>query len=232
MVETRKPKVLLVEREVDGSTGLAEALEQTALDVRRVPDGVSGIDAALRHRPDVILCADDIPPDGGVALCRRVRGDDSLRAAHLIVVAGDAAGVIRALDAGADDAVERTYRADVLHAKIRAGLRLRRLRETAAEDRQKGAVRALAAALGHEVNNPLTALLGHLELVLRYVERGDSERVEHHLRRAGEVAGRIGQVAHRLSRLVEPRRRPYLDDQEMIDLSPDEETVGGYGISA
>jgi len=232
MAEMRKPKILLVEADRPGAVGLGTVLESTTVAVRRAPDGVAGVDAALRHRPDVIVCAEEILPDGGLAFCRRVKNDPDLRCVHTIVVTDGADGVVRALDAGADDAVERPYRTDTLLARIRAGLRIQRLRRDLVDRQRTEALRTLAATLGHEVNNPLTALFGHLELTLRYVEQGDSVRVEHHLRRANEVAGRIGRVAHRLSHLVEPRRLTYLGENDMLDLSQEDEALEGYRTPA
>ena len=76
----------------------------------------------------------------------------------------------------------------------------------------------MATTLGHEINNPLTALLGHMELMMQYLEKGDSARVQHHIRQAGEVSNRIAEVARRLESLSEPRMTTYLGELQMLDL--------------
>jgi len=125
---------------------------------------------------------------------------------------------IAGLDAGADDFLGKPMEREELLARIRSGLRVRKLQYELAQVQREAALVEIAVTMGHEINNPLTALFGHLELTLQYLERADPDRIQHHLRQAGEVGNRIAEVAHRLISLRNPETKPYLEEVEMLDL--------------
>jgi two-component system, NtrC family, sensor kinase len=74
-----------------------------------------------------------------------------------------------------------------------------------------------AIAIQHEVNNPLTALLGNVALLEDDTMTAD-ERSQC-LRTIAEQAVRIGAVVRRLSTLRDPRSVEYIRGSRMIDLS-------------
>ena len=55
------------------------------------------------------------------------------------------------------------------------------------------------ARLIEEINDPLTALLGHLELMSTALDERDVSRVRHHLAESVRLAQRIGAAARRLT---------------------------------
>ncbi|MDE3127773.1 MAG: hypothetical protein KGL38_07190, partial [Gemmatimonadota bacterium] len=72
-------------------------------------------------------------------------------------------------------------------------------------------------ALQHEINNPLSALLGHAELMMMdEKERGEENE---HVRVIHEQARRIADVMKRLRRLRDPRTVEYVAGARMLDLS-------------
>jgi signal transduction histidine kinase len=82
-----------------------------------------------------------------------------------------------------------------------------------------------AAAVNHEINNPLMALVGNLELLLRRSEQFDPDSVTK-LSRIREAAERIRTVTHDLMRIQEARSVPYPGGGRMIDIegSPKRDT--------
>jgi len=73
-------------------------------------------------------------------------------------------------------------------------------------------------ALEHEINNPLSALLGHAELLV--MEGGLSTEQLEQVGIIQEQAARIAQVVRRLARLKNPQSVEYLAGSLMLDLSP------------
>ena len=72
-------------------------------------------------------------------------------------------------------------------------------------------------ALEHEINNPLSALLGHAELLL--MDRSLAAEHQEQLHIIQEQAARIAQVVRRLAKLKNPQSVEYLAGARMLDLS-------------
>lgn len=94
--------LLLIEDDAESRRATA-ALFDGNWRVIEAGDGEEGIQLALQHRPDVILCDLLMPKTTGFQVCRAVR--QQLQPAKIIVFSGRDYGVDRetALDAGADD---------------------------------------------------------------------------------------------------------------------------------
>jgi phosphoribosyl 1,2-cyclic phosphodiesterase/ActR/RegA family two-component response regulator len=83
----------------------AELLRRADWHVLEACDGESGIEMAIQHRPDVILCDLMMPRGNGFQVCRAVRKHMELRNTKIIVVTGRDYTADRksAEEAGADD---------------------------------------------------------------------------------------------------------------------------------
>jgi DNA-binding response OmpR family regulator len=183
-------------------------------------DGHEGLQRTRELKPDFVLCDWVMPRLDGVQYCRSVKSDPSLRETYVALISSrnTTDDRVAGLDAGADDFLAKPWDIEELMARVRAGVRLRRLQDELRKAEHQAALVEMATTLGHEINNPLTALFGHMELLLQYVEQGNSARTDHHLREAGNVAGRIAEVVQRLIRLSEPETKKYLGDLRMVDL--------------
>jgi DNA-binding response OmpR family regulator len=151
----------------------------------------------------------------GPELVRRVRETPSLVATYCVLITGrDLKGQkVLGLEGGADDYLLKGGDPAELLARVRVGSRVRRLE-------QRSALLAMAATLGHEINNPLTAVVGYLDLMEEAVRAGDGAAAAGHATRVREGAERIRLVVERLVRLSDPRLKNYLAGSSMLDLGP------------
>jgi DNA-binding response OmpR family regulator len=159
-------------------------------------------------------------------VCRRIRGHEAGREAFVIIVTArdgrdDLANV---LEAGADDYVTKPSSPENLRARLEIAKRriaqdeLRRTAEAElARSRWLAGIGETTIALEHEINNPLSALLGHAELLL--MDHGLTDEQQEQLHIIQEQAARIAQVVRRLARLKNPQSVEYLAGSMMIDLS-------------
>ncbi len=99
----RMSTVLIIEDDADSRTTLAELFAIDDWEVLEAKDGDAGVDLAIRHRPELILCDLLMPKSNGFQVCRTIR--DQLQPTKIIVVSGRDYGVDRtsALQAGADE---------------------------------------------------------------------------------------------------------------------------------
>ncbi len=222
-----QPSLLVIDDDPSIRLVLDRFLGGAGFSVHQAPDGRAGLAATETHRPEVVLCDWVMPELDGIEYCRRIKSDPQLKSTFVTVLTSrdGIQDKVTALDAGADGFLTKPIRPDEVLASVRAALRIRELQRELADARHKAALVELAAMLGHEINNPLTALFGHLELLLQHIEAGDQANMMHHVRRAADVSGRIAEVAKRLTSLTEPRTTTYLGSVKMLDLSEGDDPV-------
>ena len=98
-----KSSVLIIEDDEDGRRAVAKLFARADWKVFEAADGDSGVELAIRHRPEVILCDLLMPRSNGFQVCRTIRRQ--LQPTKIIVVSGRDYAVDRAsaLEAGADE---------------------------------------------------------------------------------------------------------------------------------
>jgi phosphoribosyl 1,2-cyclic phosphodiesterase/CheY-like chemotaxis protein len=97
------PSVLIIEDDTDSRRGMAELFAREDWKVLEAGDGDTGVDLAIRHRPELILCDLLMPKSNGFQVCRTIR--QQLQPTKIIVISGRDYAVDRAtaLEAGADE---------------------------------------------------------------------------------------------------------------------------------
>ena len=83
------------------------------------------------------------------------------------------------------------------------------------------AITETAVTVNHEINNPLTAILGNVQLLLLHREDLDDD-LRNKLTVIEESASKIKDVTQRLLRLTSARATDYASGVSMIDLSESE----------
>jgi DNA-binding response OmpR family regulator len=123
--ETMRPgtRVLVVEDDRYIRELMAMELEHRGLEVLCVPDGPSGLEAAGRFRPDIVVLDVMLPGLDGVGVLKRLRTSGS-RVPVVMLTARDApTDKIHSLDLGADDYLTKPFHVEELLARMRAVLR-------------------------------------------------------------------------------------------------------------
>jgi len=187
--------------------------------VHHARDGEEGLELTRSIRPDVVLC--DRGPSGldGISYTSAVKADPALRNTYvaLFTAHGAPEQQIQGLDAGADACLVKPVAVDELRAFVRVGLRVRQLQRELAQSERRAALTELARTLTREISDPVTALFGHVELLTRYVDRGEEERVRHHVRQAGLISHRLAETARRLAAIDESTNEAFPLDTPASD---------------
>src|SRR3712207_6350349 len=112
------PTVLLIEDDDESRRATSELFAREQWTVLEAGDGEVGIDLALKHRPEVILCDLLMPKANGFQVCRAIR--QQLQPTKIIVISGRDYGVDRAsaLEAGADEYLVKPITWDLLSSSI------------------------------------------------------------------------------------------------------------------
>jgi DNA-binding response OmpR family regulator len=192
-----------------------------------VSTGEEALAVYQREHPPLVILDVVMPGSNGLDVCRRIRADEAGRDTFILIVTGlDAPDTLQmALDAGADDYLGKPVLIEQFHARViiaERNIAQRRARRAAEEALARAqwlaGIGETSLALQHEINNPLTALLGNAALLQSgdYSKREERDFVEAIV----EQAVRIGAVVQRLSSLKDPQSVSYVRGTRMLDLSP------------
>jgi len=210
--------ILVVDDDESTTFILRKRLERAGYQVAVAANMDEGL-KALDERPfDLVLSDVMMPQASGMEFCRRIRACGRLRHIPVILVSArdEVESIVAGLDAGADDYLPKPFNPEELLARVRTQLRIKDLQEQLLEAEQQKVVGQLAGAAAHEINQPLTILMGYAEMLLKMVE-GEPElagRVKAILQSADEIAG----VVKRIQRLRGYRTKPYVDQSHIVDL--------------
>ena len=206
-------RIFLVDDDEVSLKVLETILKSDGSRVRTFRDPREALRAMAAEPPDVLVADWVMPGMDGPDLMKEVRKDPALASTYcLLVTAHDARGrKVTGLLVGADDYLTKPVSESELIARIRVGMRVRRLE-------RQSLYQATAAMLGHEINNPLTAVLGYLEMVRAHVKAGETAKAAEGLDRIEEGADRIREVVSKFLAVQDPKLRTMLPGSRMVDI--------------
>ena len=157
---SRRARVLVVEDNPEVRAMLVDLLS-VSFEVLVAADGLAGLQSVRRQRPDLVLSDVMMPGLSGTQLCKAIKADPVIAATPVILLTarGGTDAAIEGFASGADEFVEKPFHPRVLVARVQAQLRLRSLSLQVTASARLAAVGTLAAGVGHEVRNPVNAVL-------------------------------------------------------------------------
>ncbi len=212
----RPISVVLVDDDATSLRILETYLLQDGCEVRAFRDPREALGSMERDPPDVLVSDWLMQGMDGPDLLKAIRASTMLQGTYCILVtAHDLKGrKVTGLLVGADDYLAKPVSEMELLARIRVGLRVRRLERQAM-------MAAMAATLGHEVNNPLTGVFGYLDLARGHLKAGQGDEALEDLARAEEAAERIRGVVAKILSTQDPKLKGILPGTAVIDVHGD-----------
>jgi len=208
------PTILVIEDESLLRAEVAEWLMFEGYTAITAEDGVAGVEKALQHLPDLIVCDILMPRLDGYDVLLEIRSNSktadipfvflTARAAHEDIRAG--------MNLGADDYLTKPFtRVDLLQAiksrlEITAARRLKikdeieDLRTELAKEQEQRLIKGkLVGMFSHDFRNPLATILSSISLLRDYADRMDDKRRLAHMNR---VDASVRQLLHMLDDML------------------------------
>lgn len=164
-----------------------------------------------------------MPGIEGPELCSRVRELEHGKLLHLILLTAREAreDLFKGLEAGANDYITKPFDRDELKARFEVGQRVIELQEALIKAERYHVLTQAAGAAAHEINQPLTTLLGTADLMLMKLPEDDPNRETFEtFQKAGE---RIRDIVKKMQTLRDIVTRPYIQGVEIIDFDASSE---------
>ena len=105
-------KILIVDDEPHIVDMLAYNFEKEKMVIHKAYTGQEAIDAAVKHRPDIILLDVMLPDFDGIEVCERIRANSSLKNSLIVFLSarGEDYSQVAGYKAGADDYMVKPIR--------------------------------------------------------------------------------------------------------------------------
>ncbi|HEY7930446.1 MAG TPA: hybrid sensor histidine kinase/response regulator [Steroidobacteraceae bacterium] len=194
-------KCLLVDDLEENLLALAALLQRDDIEILTARSGVEALDLLLRHEFALIILDVQMPEMDGFELAELIRGSERTRHVPLMfVTAGnrDEHRIFKGYEAGAVDFLYKPIEPRMLLSKADTFFQLHRQKAQIAQELQQRTqtlqmIEMFNAVLGHDLRNPLNAILTSAYVLQRRVADDIAQ----------ETARRILSSGRRMSRMIE-----------------------------
>ncbi|MCP4693390.1 MAG: diguanylate cyclase [Desulfobacterales bacterium] len=215
-----KMNILIVDDKMENILALEKFLRKPDLNILRATSGREALSLMGEHDFALVLLDVHMPRMDGFETAERMRGNAETRHIPIIFISDmrkERKHVFKAYESGAVDFLPKPVNPDILQRKVHIFLELYKQKAamlTAINDlknanrkilkQQKSVIEEerlkvllqMAGATVHELSQPLTTLLGHIELI--EMDREDPDEFVQHLGRIKEAGQRISSTVKKM----------------------------------
>lgn len=215
-------RILLVEDDAEMARLMRGILSQDGHEIDVAGDGLAGLDIVARRPAELLLLDVGVPGIDGFEVCRRVRGRETADwRSTIVMLTGrhDTASKLLAFSVGADDYLTKPVDIRELRSRVTRWIDSRSEHAELIVRRRRDAIREIVSTICHELNNPLSAAVMGVDLVLARAAIDDEAR--RNLETVSASLQRMDEVIDAL-KAADDRTVPYHGDRKMIALKRSE----------
>jgi two-component system sensor histidine kinase/response regulator len=191
-------KILVIEDEKSVRENLLELLDAEEFDAIGADDGKTGVELAITHLPDLIICDVMMPELDGFGVLSRLRScqETSMIPFIFLTAKADKMDLRQGMSLGADDYLTKPFTIAELLEAISVRFEKVAAFEQQSQKKLDNLRSSITLSLPHELRTPLNGILGCSELLVQEWDTLDREEVR-------EMAEGINKSAKRLLRLTQ-----------------------------
>ena len=234
------PKILIVDDRTQNILALEKVLRPLPLKIISATSGNDALGLLLEHDFALVLLDVQMPEMDGFETAELMRSNEDTRHIPIIFVTAiskEEKYVFKGYEAGAVDYLFKPVDPDILKSKVSVFLELHRQREklihvnrelkranrkileqqrAVIEEERLKVLLQMAGATAHELNQPLMALLGNIELM--ELDGTIPPEVGERITRIKEAGNRIASTVEKIQTIRHSDIKPYCQDTHIIDL--------------
>lgn len=208
------PSLLVIDDEPDNFDVIEALLPKSSYELYYTASGEDAISQLDIINPDLILLDVMMPGMDGIEVCKKIKSMAKWQPVPIIMVTALSSkeDLARALKAGADDFVSKPVNGLELRARVHSMLRIKeqydriqsftKLQQNTIRlltDNLKALRGNLATSLPHELNTPLSGVLGGIRLLINDIDSMDAESIHELLNLAYDSALRLERLTQKFS---------------------------------
>lgn len=217
-------RVMVVDDDAGYARLLVDCFSGLGFQVLYVSSGEKALSEIIVFRPEIILLDIRMPQMDGFEVCRSIRRNPEHANVIIIMLTsvGEVEDKIKGIDIGANDYVVKPFGLSELFEVV---ARVNRFLDTKGaylrkmEEETFLTLRGAANTVCHEINNPLTAIVGAARVLsMKLAERTDAAELQTETVSILEAAQRIQNITHQLARAIRVVTTEPVPGIKMIDL--------------
>jgi len=218
-------RVMVVDDDAGYARLLVDCFSGLGFEVLYVESGALALAAVAGFHPEIILLDIRMPEMDGFEVCQSIRKNPQYASIIIIMLTsvGEVEDKIKGIDIGANDYVVKPFGLSELFEVV---ARVNRFLDTKGgylrkvEEEKFTTLRGAANTVCHEINNPLTAIVGATRVLsMKLAERTDADELQEETRNILEAAHRIQHITHQLARAIRVVTTEPVPGIKMIDLN-------------
>jgi len=209
---TNLSSILVVDDEPNNFDVIEALLSAQSYELHYAANGKNAIAGLSSFQPDLILLDVMMPEMDGIEVCKQIKASPQWQAVPIIMVTAlsSKSDLANCLNAGADDFISKPINSMELRARIQSMLRIKQQYDSiqtlsniqaytinileSTLDELRG---TLSSRMSHELNTPLSGIIGAIDLLLEDVENMDVAEIREMLGWADESVRRLESLTNK-----------------------------------
>ena len=216
-------KILVVDDSSTVRMRMREVLGKQGYDTIFARDEVTLYEKLESEYPDLIILDIVMPKTDGYEICKKLKNNDKTKDIPVIFLTAqtDDEAFVKGFEAGANDFITKSVNEKILKARINAQLEAVEIKRKLIESEKNAVLLAAKITAHHEINQPLTVISGHIELLDKKLkqEKGiDYEKINKHIESIMNSISRISEIIKKFAEIKEVKLTKYVGESKMLEL--------------
>ena len=211
-------KILIAEDEPVSRRLLESWLTMWGHELTITTDGSQAWDVLQQPDAPKLAILDRMMPGlEGLEVCRKARELPHGKLTYIIILTtkGRKEDIVEGLEAGANDYITKPFDHEELRARVQVGMRVVDLQDRLIEAERNRVLMQAAGAAAHEINQPLTVVIGMSDLMLLKISPDAPERPN--VETIRQEAHRISEIVKKMAEIRRYATKPYIEGIEIVD---------------